>query len=397
MIRFAAFFSALSLIIGSTSTLAADKKPHAWASQMRVLEKTMGEILTDVSNDTRFASASGKKRIDRNAQKLAKIAKELKKKAATAPDQDPSILIFADRFAEDASHAALTFHQGQRSYARTVLRSLTNYCVACHTRTNSGPTFAGYSTDSLASSLKGVEKANYFAAIRQFESAQSEYEKIVANASIAKDRPIEWESAVRAGLAIAVRVRKNPDEALKIVDLVLGTPKSSYFLKEQAAAWKKSILKWKAEIPITPKNEEAYHSEAVRLMAEAKSAQAYPADRSADVLYLRAGAAAHDLLSYAPDGIYAADGFYLAGLSYEVLQNSGLWDVHEFYYLACIYRAPHTEKARVCFRNYEESVYAGYTGSGGTFLPARVQERIDSLAELSKPIDLKQKKSPGLQ
>lgn len=365
---------------------AEDAPKKTWSQKMQAIRESFQEMLIDLNSDERFNAPSNFKRIEKNAENISKLAHQLKSKEGPPPDSDPALQILAGQFAREASHAHRTLKWGHRAYARDILRSLTGYCIACHTRKDS--------TDlSIIGSLppepplKNLERSDFFAATRQFDRALVEYEKIVADLSNIEKRPYDWERAVRSGLAIAIRVKKDPDKSLSFVNRVLDTPSAPFYLREQAAQWKKSIESWKAENVASPKNEEEYYIRATVLVGEAKSVQKYPADRSADVVYLRASSAVHDLLSQYPNGTRTADALYLAGLCYEVLRDLNLWDQHEFYYLACITKAPHTERSRECFNHYEQAIYEGYTGSGGTAIPAEIREKLKQLGALSKPLD----------
>ncbi len=372
---------------------------NTWPEKMRGIEKTFTELLIDLNSDERFNSPKNAKKIEKNVEKLSKLAHSLNGKDVQSPDLDPSIQLIAKLFADETDQAYLTLTSGYRGYARKSLKGLTTYCLACHTRSNSGPSFQFTASNSapLIDSLKSLDKADYLASVRQFDRALEEYQRLIQDEKFAKETPFEWEKAIRSSLALSVRVKKDADLALKIVELTLKSPRVPYFLKEQATAWKQSLTAWKAEKPAQLKYEEDYFREAKRLSEAAKAAQKYPTDRSADMLYLRATSAVHDLLGFSPNGKYAADGLYLAGVAYEVLGNMNLNEMHEFYYLSCIYKVPHTEKARQCFRNYEESVYFGYTGSSGTHLPEKVRSRLDQLDLISNPVELKTKPNSQLQ
>ena len=151
------------------------------------------------------------------------------------------------------------------------------------------------------------EEAERYYAVGKFERALESYEAVLANPVARKARSIEWERALRSSLAIAVRVKKDPDRALRIVERALESPEIALFVREQARQWRASLQEWKKELGRLPSTEEGLHAEAVRLFAAAKTLQKYPADRAADVLYLRALASVHDLLSAHPDGKYAAE------------------------------------------------------------------------------------------
>jgi hypothetical protein len=261
---------------------------------------------------------------------------------------------------------------------------MTGYCVACHTR-SSGADYSNQSTKGSVPGLKPFEQAEYFTSTRQFDRALGDYERIVEEAGKTAEYSPDWERAARTSLALAIRVKNDPDRALRIVERVIATHGAPCFLKEQASAWKESLLKWKAEVPRSAQSEEGYYAEAIRLVSEAKALQKYPADRSADVLYLRASRTVHDQLRAFPDGKRLAEALYLAGLCYEVLDGLNLWDLHEVYYQACIQKAPHSVVARQCYRHYEESVYTGFSGSAGTSIPGDVKQKLNRLEFLSSP------------
>jgi hypothetical protein len=377
----------LSFSLSSVAVAAEPKKAEpkaSWNEKMKSLGLTFQELLVDLSSDERFNNPRNFKRIEKNAEKFAKLAHDLKDKGAPAPDADPSVQIIASQFANEAKHAAKTLQWGHRAYARDILRSMSGYCMACHTRSG-GPGFAGADVSSTLKELKALERADYFASTRQFDAALSEYEKILDDAEAAKSKPFEWERAARSSLAIAVRVKKDPERALSIVERISSASKAPFFLKEQANQWKASLNAWKAEPSVRPQSEEGYRAQALQLIAQARELQKFPADRSADILYLRASSAVHDLLSFAPKGKYSTEALYLAGLCYEVLEDLNLWDMHEFYYLACIHKSPHSQEARRCFRHYEQSVYMGFTGSSGTSLPSEIEEKLQFLDKLSRP------------
>jgi hypothetical protein len=359
-----------------------------WNQKMREMRDTLSRLILNLSSDERFESSANRAAIDRDAERLAKIAHELK---PAHSGKDPGVQILAGVFAEEADRAVQTLKRGSRGYGRTLVRSMTGYCVACHTRDGSGPYIQGSVVDEKQlAKLRPLERADLHTALRQFDRGFEEYQRIASDAAFAAGRPFEWELAVRSGLALSIRTFNDPDKALGFAERVIATPKAPGYFKEQAVQWKKDIAAWKEEASSTPKTDEGRYAQAVKLMAEALSAQKYPADRSVDVRFLRAGAAAHEALSAAPNGPHAADALFLAGLSYEVLRNQAPTDLHEFFYAACIKRAPHTETARRCFHHYEQSVFFGFTGSGGTNVPDTVRDRLNELNDLAQP----EKKGP---
>lgn len=350
-----------------------------WTQKMRELQKTLRSLVVDVSSDQRFQDPKNKNRIEANANKLAELAHELK----TGPD--PGVSMVAGMFSLEASRAHRELVQGRREYARGLLKSLTGYCISCHTRGSGGPRFPSSELDSALSGLRLMEQAEYHASVRQFDRAFDLLQELIGDAGVSQRSPIEWERAVRYALAIAVRVKQDPDSAQWVADRVGANVRAPYFLKQQSSRWVESIRQWRKETGRKFGTEEGMHAEALRLLASAKEFQKYPADRSADVIYLRATAVLHDLLATYPDGQRTAEALYLAGQCYEVLRDAQLWELHEHYYMACIYKKPRSEIAQGCYRHFEESVYLGYSGSGGVALPDDVLEHLKSLREMAYP------------
>ncbi len=373
------------------------KNSPSWIQKMKALETSLNNLLFDITNDERFENKKNFKAIEANAVRFAKLAHSVSGKMAGSPDHDQSLQMIGADFSREADYAVKSLKAGHRAYARVILSSMTNYCVACHTRTNTGPSFVGFKGDPRLERLPPFAKGNYLVAIREFDRALGEFQKIAEDESAAQSRIYDYERSLRYALSVAVRVKRDPDLALKLVETVNANAKAPYFLKAQALEWKKSLLEWKAEKPVRDADANKLFTEATRLVAKARETQKFPADRSADILYLRASGVLHELLGLAPKGEFASKALYLAGLSYDVLSDYGIRDFSEFYYRSCIRTTPHSEIAKECYRRYEESVYLGYTGSGGTYIPSDVRARLNELELLSTPEPDLKTKSPELQ
>ena len=361
-----------------------------WSANMQELYKILASLMNDVASDQQFNNPSNRHRIENEAKRLSSLAHDLKDSDPSALDADPTVRILSTMFAQEAQQAVVELKRNNRAYARNILRAVPSYCIACHTRNSSGPQFAKLPFEPSVN-LTQLERGSFFAASRQFDRAQDEFKKIVKNGLLAKSQPFQWERSVYQSLSIAIRVKKDPGQALEIVQTVLETPDAPVFLKQYAQQWKLSILEWQKESAVPLKTEEGLYTEAKRLMAKAREVQKYPMDRMADVLYLRATAIVHDLLQVAPQGNYVGEAFLLAGLCYEVLSPLRLEDLHNIYYEACIRKSPHTATAELCYQRYEESIYLGYTGSAGTDVPADMNTKLNELKVLAQPAGAEQK------
>lgn len=364
-------------------------KPPTWSKQMQELATSLGGLLVDASSDATWRDPRSFQRINREASRLASLAHGLDGKdrhGPVSPDLDPSLKIIGGLFAKEAALTARLLEQGYRSYARNRFRAMTGYCMACHTRIPGGGAWSAGLESTRLAALSPLEKADYFASTRQFDRALDDYEKVAASYGKTLPSLFESERALRAGLAIAVRVKQDPERASRLIQQFLKAPQLPEYVREDIRQWESSVAQWKAERPRRTLTEEGLYAEAVRLLSEAKGHQKSPKDRAAEVHYLRLSAVVHELLALAPDGARAAEAMLMAGMSYDVLDGLHLWELHEPYYLACIQKVPHTELARQCFRHYEESVLLGFTGSAGVDIPEEVRQRLDALKREAWPL-----------
>jgi hypothetical protein len=180
-------------------------------------------------------------------------------------------------------------------------------------------------------------------------------------------------------------VKQSPALAGGIIDRVLASREAPLFLKQDAESWRQSVNSWRNEPKLEGMTEEGLYAVAVKLLAQAHDVQKYPADHSADVLFLRASAAVHNLLQAGSKGPHAGEAYLMAGICYEVLRSFHIGEIHEIYYEGCIRNNPHTPLAETCFARYESSVFEGFTGSGGAHLPDDLKDKLKTLDELARP------------
>lgn len=369
------------LIIVALMGFAAHAKMPKWNKRMQELSQALKDVMPEV-----VSQSKDRKKLEQGARRLSELVHSLKVlpggESMLPPDADPSVSFISDIFEKEVHRAYSAVREGHTDYARGILRNVTAYCIACHGRTGSGPDFAGVDLTKQTQKMQGLQRAELLAATRQSDAAFDEFMKIVSDEGKAGLRQLEWRRAVQRALLLAVRVKQDPDLALKVVEAAQKNS-STQFVKQYTTGWKDAIVAWKREASAQPRTEDGLYSEASRLYAAAIAAQRFPLDHSADVYFLRATALAHNQLGLAPQGARSADAFLLIGQSHEVLNDPALWPIHEVYYMACIRRAPQTATSKKCFERYEESVYVGYSGSGGVSVPDDVLEQLAELKSLA--------------
>lgn len=357
-----------------------------WSSRMGEFRTTLAQLGPYLYDDKKFNSPSNFEVIKKHTKKLGELAHSIdqsKKDKVAAPSTDPVLAYFATQFKENINRAYESLEVDHREYARSVLRTSLSYCISCHTRSDVGPKFPLFDNPPFVAELRPMEQASYYVATRQYEAALKKYMDILQDPKAGKQRPFDIEKAARSALAIAVRVDHNPEEALKIAKYVYQKAETPLFVKNDSMTWMDSIEDWKKQSKTLPAAESAFVAKIKGLLKKAESVQRYRADMKGDIYYLQATTLIHDYFNRYEKPKYLAEVLYLAGQAYEPLQELGFWSLHEMYYEQCVRAAPHTSLARKCYENLEQSVFLGYSGSAGIFVPLSVQKQLKELYELT--------------
>jgi len=374
-------FTCLWLLVAvSIHNSRAAEQP--WATKMQSLSGVIKDLIPILASDKKFSDPKNEKAILEAATQLSQMTHGLKAipdltNKINLPDQDPSIQLIAELFESETAQAVSALKQGHKDYARAQLKSVTTYCVACHTRNDNGPTFKDMNSEKLATGLAPIEKAELFIALREFDKANKILSDLSGSATLAKKYPRTWEKAIRMGLALTIRVKNNPDMAIENLNAAAANKYATQDISSAIPIWKQALLQWKHD------NRKIFNNlqEAQYLIAAALKARKQHSEHAADVYFLRATSYLHNALKDNPKGPLASRALYLTGVSYEALNDFGLWSLHELYYEACINEAPHTSASLQCYQQLEKSVSFSYSGSSGVSIPAEITEHLKKLKE----------------
>lgn len=364
----------------------AQKNQAVWNQQMRSLSQALADIVPDLFKPDP-TTPTDIKTLQKKSSRLLKAAKNIDlshKHGLRAPDQDPSLVFLSEMFREEIEFANKGIQQGFYGYSKTLLKSSVTYCIACHTRTDSGPQFPVL--DAFKEPLKKaswLERIKFEAATRQFDGAYREVMTKIDDPQLSPATRLELDSAVKIALSIAVRVKKSPEQALLICKNLLKSSNISESLKDNARIWQNDLQKWQKEKTTTASDKQLI-AKAQELIAWTPT-KSYTPVPGGEIRYLRATDLMHTLLKEHPQSALATEALYIIGLSYEAIDELSYWGLHEKYYERCIHNRPHSPLAQSCFGSLKNSVELGYSGSSGTRVPSLVSERLATLEKLAKP------------
>lgn len=373
----------LALLLSTHCYAEEAKTQNKIPEKMQQLYAALGDILVYSSSPDRFSDKSNRSKIEDHLKTLSTLSHSMNDREFKGEKSDPTLSILSGYLNEETKTAYTAFKNGKTEFARGIVRGIPGTCIACHSRNDSGAQFDKLGIDPSDSNLKPLERAEFYAATRQFDRAEKEFLKIIEDDQIASTDPYTWEHAIRQSITIAVRVKKDPALAKKIVETALNSKKSAYYVRADLKQWKTSIEQWTKELKKTPKSENGFLAEGMRLITDAHKLQKYPMDHSADILYLRASNVFYDLIQKAPAGKHISQALMMQGVCNEVLSPRGFEDLHRLYYESCIRKSPHSPIAMDCYRRYEQSTILSYTGSAGTALPEEIKQKLLDLFTLS--------------
>jgi len=350
------------------------------SSSMQNLRANLVNLLPIVLDPTQFNAPQNRERLLTDVKNLVDISKQVNHSPAMS-QMDPGLRFISTAFSQDLARAQESLELDKREFARYTLMNVTAYCIECHTRTSSGPSFTSVELEKTLLSLSPMARGEFLLSTRQFDKAFSEFESVIKNLLNTGNRTFELDKAVRYALAISVKFQKDPKKSMDIAQLVEGASKAPYYLKQDAHAWVSSIKEWQNEKK--SKNPPDVLKSSDNLLKLGRSAQMGSSNRGGEIYFLRIVSDLNSFLRENVDKDKQGHALYLMGLAYEAVGDISVWSLHEDYFESCIRTVPHTKWAERCYTKLEESSFLGFTGTAGVQLPVDVEMKLDSLHKLA--------------
>lgn len=356
--------------------------PKTFNGSMQDLQETLTNLLPLAVDPKQYNAPENKKEIQSGVKKLLALSKNVRHSQEVAL-KDPSVVFISNAFTEDLERIDESLAAGKREYARYGLVHLTSYCIECHTRTSTGPSFRSPALEQTVKKLEPLERGEFLMATRQFDAALQEFSDYIDAKLAQKGDFADLDKAVRYSLAATVKYMKDPKKSLAIVEKIRKSKNAPYYLKQNARGWELAIREWMKEPKPKDFSPESVLKRARQWITRGQQLHVGMVDRGGDIYFLRALSDLHLLLVSQKNKQQLGEALYLTGLGYEATRDLGIWNLHENYYETCVRRVPHTEWAKKCFKRFQESVYFGYTGSAGTQVPLDVVRKLESLKSLA--------------
>jgi tetratricopeptide (TPR) repeat protein len=346
-----------------------------WPNQMQELTKNLSDLLPALSDPQQYSNPEQRPHISKNIENIKRLAHNINEKTPT-PDKDPSIKFIAQRFEQNIQLALDSYQSGHFEFSRSILKNSMAQCVQCHTRLEVGPTLTKPDYLTSLKNIAIVDRIQFLVASRYFNEALIELDNAFKNSE--QLSIVSWQKMVQLGLIIHIRLSYDLKETDSFVSRLSKNTNIPFFIKRNIPFWQSSISNWKAH-PNTSLDLKA----ASELIQKGEKLSRESRSDGGLIEYLRAAHFMHKFLASEKPQPIKAQALYQLGLIYENVGEVGSWSMNEDYYELCIRSEPHSEIAQKCFAKYQESLIAGFSGTGGLFLPADTQKKMNELRAIA--------------
>ena len=343
----------------------------SWPNRMQQLTYHISELLPIITNPKNFSDVKNKNLVENRITTLKTLAHEINQ-STTAPDQDPTLKLIGSRFEDNLKLSLESYQSGHIEFSRSVLKNSLAQCVQCHTRLSTGPTLEKPQFLNSLEKISIVERVQFLIASRYFDEAMLEINNAIdknENLSI-----VAWQKLVQLGLIINVRFRHDVKVSNEFVNRLGQNKNLPFFIKRHIPFWEASIKDWQRN-----PNPNANLKAAQQIVGKAEQAQKASRSEGGTIDFLRAGSLLHQFLSKTQVPSAKSEALYQLGLIYENIGEIGAWSMNEDYYELCIRTLPHSEMAKKCFARFQESTIAGFSGTGGLYIPDDIQNKMNEL------------------
>lgn len=339
------------------------------------------EVLPLSLDPRKFSDAANRPLITKHLKHMADNAAVLRDHVAH--DRDESIAILADRLHGDAKRTYVWYSQGRFDEAQFYLHNMVENCISCHSKLPAERNFPGAAGMFQKVAIKDLgiaEQAWLQVASRQFDDALNNYEKMLRESDLEFEHVLGM-STFTEYLKLAIRVKgdfKRPRALLKELSQ----------RKNNNATSKKMLENLLKSIDIAEKTakERIGSLEKGRILIRKGETDAkFPADRENVVYQVTGSAFLNQFIDEKPKNKnQLAEAYYLLGKAEMAIGRSFWISETETFYELAIRSAPKSSWAKKALTEYKDYMKVEFSGSGGTFMPEDVKERIKTLENLTK-------------
>lgn len=293
-------------------------------------------------------------------------------KTAKAAGHDPQLeqenFKFSKRVLENhLSETARIFRLGNKPYAYWMTKATYSVCMSCHTQApSSSRPFTEFSNQKFYTSE--LAQAEFLFATRAFDKAAESYNWMIENYGKSHSQLTWLEVSLKRMLAYYARIKRDPEAALAQFQKYKARANIPDHTKNVIDDWIAQIKNWKSNGKVDPKTmtDQQILSFIKKNLPEDPTPNINDAAYPNYVNYLYSSGVLYEFLqSHTKSKIVPQVLFWLAICERSVGSNF-FFSLGDLYLHECITGYPADPIAKRCYKEYEDEMIMGYTGSSGT-------------------------------
>ena len=349
-------------------------------TEMRHAYSATSELYGYVWNPDQFLDPKYEKKISRL---IAQLSGDFHRIESKAPIEmfEPGFTVTLASQQQLLADIGKRFNQGSKEYAQWRLQSVSQNCIACHSRFNAPVDFLGSSPQPVhgdGSFEAQSAMAKYLFATRQFDQAATKLFTLARSVGKLESGRNRAFQSLQLWLAIEVRVKSRYAKAASELSKIRGELNLSDDQSEAVGSWVNELKELDAQ-----QKTAGDLTRAQILLQPVMENESIKDDNFHLVSTLRASSILHTLLlaKDSPSNQRAAT--FLLAVSYTHLPIPAFEGFPLLYLEQCIRAYPESSEAQKAFNFYEDILKSESTGSAGLQLDREDQRKLNELRHLA--------------
>jgi len=320
-----------------------------------------------LSSEEKFTSKENEEKIKFSLEKLSEAAQ----KSTHDPFLKSSNFKFSRQILlEHIEGIEKAFKNGSKPYARWMLNSTVQICLTCHSQlAYESQTFASFVSDNDYKS--NFDKAEFLFLVRNYKKSIDLYSQFLSQKVENKE---QLDTALIKIMTYYLKVNRNFKDA-KIE--LLKLEKNKYFnvsTKEKIKSWIDHVNKYeKKNVDIVKIKESELLNWISDVLEKEKSEEHF------EVILLYASGVLYEYMRINPNSKILPDILYNLAQLDQKISNNFFFSLSDLYLKECIVSHFKSPIAKKCYKQYEQNIKIGYSGSSGTHIPEDVKKELNSL------------------
>ena len=274
--------------------------------------------------------------------------------------------------------ASETFNRGNKNYSLWLLRSNLSNCMTCHTQLPAQSTGFGESKQKKTVT-NSFQEAEFLYIVRNFDKALELYGKSVEGFPGNKISAENIDTIRARKVYYFVRVKRDLKGLNASLLHDIKNKKLPLAVLQKFRSYSEAALSLDNENSPDLKNDQQVRQYAEQILQDDLKGNIDYSDTRRNLKRLQLSGYLYEYLDKNPKTSLLPEVYYWLSFCESRWDKGSQDSLPEQYLRRCVNEFPKSSVAKKCYREYEDFVQVGYTGSSGTHIPAEVSQELSNM------------------